>query len=43
MKSEVMALRGTNKGLGEENSLLKEFLNRKKNIILELNGRVEQS
>ena len=38
-----MALRGTNKGQGEENRLLKEFLNRKKSIICELNGRVEQS
>jgi hypothetical protein len=39
----VGALRGTRKGLEDENQLLKEFLSKKKVMIGDLNKKIEES
>jgi len=39
----VGALRGTRKGLEDENQLLKEFLGKKKSMIGEMNKKFEEN
>lgn len=43
LKNQVGALRGTRKGLEDENQLLKEFLGKKKSMIGEMNKKIEEN